>query len=139
MRVDPSAPVLVVDDSITMGRIICTLLKQAGFRSVELVQSGAEALVQLRAKSYAIVISDWNMEPMSGYDLLKEIRSDNRLANVRFLMISAETSIDKVVAAKRARADSYLVKPFDAETLRKKIVEAFRSRDTMSQDLHQPA
>ena len=102
MRLDLSLRVLVVDDFNTMTRIICNILKQIGYQNVEMVNSGNEALAKLRAEKFSIVISDWNMESMSGYDLLKEIRSDEKLANVCFIMISAEPSISRVVEAKKA-------------------------------------
>ncbi len=138
MRLDLSLPVLVVDDFTTMTRIIGNILKQIGFENVEMVHSGNEALAKLRAEKYSIVISDWNMESMSGYDLLKEIRSDERLANVCFIMISAEASISHVVGAKKAHADSYLVKPFNALSLKAKIEEAFANRRIGGGSFHQP-
>jgi two-component system chemotaxis response regulator CheY len=139
MRLDLSLPVLVVDDFTTMTKIICNILKQIGFQNVDMVHSGNEALAKLRAQKYSLVISDWNMESMSGYDLLKEIRSDEKLANVCFIMISAEASISHVVEARNAHADSYVVKPFNAQSLKAKIEEAFTNRRTSGGSFHQPA
>lgn len=139
MRLDLSLPVLVVDDFTTMTRIISKLLKQIGYQNVDMVYGGNEALAKLRAEKYALVISDWNMNSMSGYDLLKEIRSDEQLANVCFIMISAEASISHVVEAKKAHADSYVVKPFNAQSLKAKIEEAFANRRTGGGSFHQPA
>jgi two-component system, chemotaxis family, chemotaxis protein CheY len=130
MQIEQTKPVLVVEDSLTVGRIICGILGRLGFKDVDLVSNGLDALVQLEEKKYAMIISDWNMEPMSGYELLKQIRSDEKLTQVCFLMVSAQPSIENVVAARNARADSYLIKPFTAETLKIKIEEAARSRNS---------
>ena len=139
MRIGQAPSVLVVEDSPIISRIVCGILKQIGLTNVDVAGSGPEALTQLRAKQYSIVISDWNMQPMSGYELLKEVRSDNRLAQVCFLMISAEPSIEKVVAARKAQADSYLLKPFNADTLKMKIDEAFKVRNAANALLRQSA
>ena len=80
MALDLSMPILVVDDYSTMIRIICNLLKQLGYQNIDDANDGATALAKMRAKRYGLVISDWNMEPMSGYDLLKEVRADTALA-----------------------------------------------------------
>jgi two-component system, chemotaxis family, chemotaxis protein CheY len=125
MTVDLSLPVLVVDDSVTMTRIICTILNQAGFQKVEVAVGGASALEKLRAEKYSIVIADWNMEPMNGYELLKVIRSDESLKDIRFIMVSAEASASHVLAAKEANANGFIVKPFSAQTLMAKIERAF--------------
>ena len=76
MAIDMSMPVLVVDDYNTMIRIIRNLLKQLGFEDVDDASDGSAALAKLREKKYGLVISDWNMEPMTGYELLKEVRAD---------------------------------------------------------------
>jgi two-component system chemotaxis response regulator CheY len=83
MAVDVSMPVLVVDDYNTMIRIIRNLLKQLGFEDVDDASDGSAALAKLREKKYGLVISDWNMEPMTGYELLKEVRSDPGLKRPR--------------------------------------------------------
>ena len=76
MALDPSMPVLVVDDYSTMVRIIRNLLRQLGFADVDDANDGAAALAKMHAKRYGLVISDWNMEPMTGYDLLRQVRAD---------------------------------------------------------------
>ena len=139
MRIDQSLPVLVVDDYTTMTRIIRTILKQLGFANVERVHDGNQALAKLRDGSYSMVISDWNMAPMSGYDLLKEVRSDEKLANIVFIMISVESSIPRVVAARKAQADSYVTKPFSAQTLKAKIEEACANSAAIRGSGHQAA
>src|SRR5262249_25427855 len=120
-----SMPILVVDDYGTMIRIIRNLLKQLGFDNVDDASDGALALTKMRGRRYGLVISDWNMEPMTGYDLLKEIRSDPNLAGTPFIMVTAESKTDNVVAAKRAGVNNYIVKPFNAQTLKSKIETVF--------------
>ena len=121
MALDKNMNVLIVDDYKTMLRIIRNLLKQLEFDKVEEATDGAEALAKLRAGNFGLVISDWNMEPMTGLDLLKEVRADARLKNLPFIMITAESKTENVVAAKQAGVSNYIVKPFNAETLRGKI------------------
>jgi two-component system chemotaxis response regulator CheY len=114
-------PILIVDDYKTMLRIIRNLLKQLGFNNVDEAMDGSSALQKLRAKDYGLVISDWNMEPMSGIDLLKEVRADTKLKAVPFIMITAESKTDNVIAAKEAGVNNYIVKPFNAATLKDKL------------------
>jgi two-component system chemotaxis response regulator CheY len=121
MAIDKSMNVLIVDDYKTMLRIIRNLLKQLEFDNVEEATDGAEALAKLRAGNFGLVISDWNMEPMTGLDLLKEVRADSRLKHLPFIMITAESKTENVIAAKQAGVSNYIVKPFNAETLREKI------------------
>jgi two-component system, chemotaxis family, chemotaxis protein CheY len=113
--------VLIVDDYKTMLRIIRNLLKQIDFNNVEDASDGGEALTKLRAGSFGLVISDWNMVPMTGLQLLQEVRADARLKSTPFIMITAESKTENVVAAKQAGVSNYIVKPFNAETLRDKI------------------
>ena len=118
---DKNTNVLIVDDYKTMLRIIRNLLKQLDFNNVEEASDGQEALSKLRAGHFGLVISDWNMEPMTGLDLLKEVRADARLKTLPFIMITAESKTENVVAARAAGVSNYIVKPFNAETLREKI------------------
>jgi two-component system chemotaxis response regulator CheY len=104
-----------------MLRIIRNLLKQLEFNNVDEAVDGQEALAKLRAGNFGLVISDWNMAPMTGLDLLKEVRADQRLKDMPFIMITAESKTENVVAAKQAGVSNYIVKPFNAETLREKI------------------
>lgn len=127
MHLDLSLAVLVVDDTDDHSRLMCAVLKRIGYENVEIARNGKEALEKLRLRRFAIVISDWNMEPLNGFELLTEIRADNQLAKIRFIMVSGESDISHVVAAKKAKANSYLVKPFSSHALRQKIEEAFAS------------
>jgi len=114
--------ILVVDDYNTMRRILRNLLEQLGFKNVDEAESGSAALEKLRTgKSYGMVISDWNMEPMTGLQLLKEVRSDVKLKAMPFIMVTAESKTENVVAAKEAGVNNYIVKPFNAATLKQKM------------------
>ncbi len=113
---DTSVTVLVVDDYNTMRRIIKNLLNQIGFQNVEEADNGATAYDKLRAQKFGLVISDWNMEPMTGLELLKLVRADNALKTLPFIMVTAESKTENVIAV-----SNYIVKPFNAETLKSKI------------------
>jgi two-component system, chemotaxis family, chemotaxis protein CheY len=126
MSVDLSMPVLVVDDYTTMVRIIRNLLRQLGFENVDDARDGSSALEKMRARRYGLVISDWNMEPMTGYDLLKQMRSDPQLGRTPFIMVTAESKTENVIAAKKAGVSNYIVKPFNAQTLQSKIEAVFK-------------
>ncbi len=122
MTVDKSMSILIVDDYKTMLRIIRNLLKQLDFENVDEATDGSSALQKMREKSYGLVISDWNMEPMTGLQLLREVRADQKLKDTPFIMITAESKKENVVAAREAGVSNYIVKPFNAETLKGKLV-----------------
>jgi two-component system chemotaxis response regulator CheY len=130
MNFDSSMPILVVDDYQTMVRIIRNLLKQLGFEDVDEASDGSEALNKMRERRYGLIISDWNMAPMTGYELLKQVRADRDLHSTPFIMVTAESKTENVIAAKRAGVNNYIVKPFNAQTLKAKI-------DAVSQSMHQ--
>jgi two-component system chemotaxis response regulator CheY len=122
VAVNKNINVLIVDDYTTMLRIIKNLLKQLGFNNVDEATDGSMALEKIKAKEYGLVISDWNMEPMTGLELLKQVRGSTAdFKNVPFIMITAESKTENVVAAKQAGVNNYIVKPFNAETLKTKI------------------
>ena len=125
MAVDLSMPVLVVDDYSTMIRIIRNLLKQLGFEHIDDANDGSAALSKMRSKKYGLVISDWGMQPMTGYDLLREVRADPELATTPFIMITAESKTENVILAKKAGVNNYIVKPFSATTLMTRIEAVF--------------
>ncbi len=125
MALDPSMPVLVVDDYSPMGRIIRNLLRQLGFGDVDDAPDGAAALAKMHAKRYGLVISDWNMEPMTGFDLLRQVRGDPDLGDTPFIMVTAESRTENVIAARKAGVNNYIVKPFNAQTLKTKIEAVF--------------
>ncbi len=121
MSLDTTMPILVVDDYQTMVRIIRNLLKQLGFDDVDEAQDGTSALARMKQKRYGLVISDWNMQPMTGYELLKNVRADEELRQTPFIMVTAESKTENVIAAKKAGVNNYIVKPFNAQTLKTKI------------------
>jgi len=121
MGVDMQMPILVVDDYRTMVRIIQNLLKQLGFTNLDEAANGAEALSKLRSGKFGLVISDWNMEPMTGYELLQNVRADPDLKDLPFIMVTAESKTENVIAAKQAGVNNYIVKPFNAATLKAKM------------------
>ena len=125
MAVNHSMLVLIVDDYKTMIRIIRNLLKQLGFANVDEAGDGTAALNMMRQKDYGLIISDWNMEPMTGYELLREVRADGRLSRTPFIMVTAESKTENVIAAKKAGVNNYIVKPFNAATLKSKIDAIF--------------
>ncbi len=122
MAVDKNMPILIVDDYKTMLRIIRNLLNQLNFANVDEASDGNTALDKMRASPPELVISDWNMEPMTGLQLLREVRADATLKSTPFIMITAESKTENVVAAKEAGVSNYIVKPFNAETLKNKLV-----------------
>ena len=125
MALDPKMPVLVVDDSSMMFRIISELLQQIGFSDIDHALDGGTALEKLRAKRYGLVLSDWNMQPKTGYTLLRRMREDPATKSTPFIMMTAESKSEYVVAANKAGVNDYVVKPFTAQTLRAKIERIF--------------
>lgn len=121
MTVDKNMNILIVDDYKTMLRIINNLLRQLGFVNIDEATDGTMALDLFNKKKYGLVISDWNMEPMSGLDLLKSVRALNDNQSVPFIMVTAESKTENVVAAKQAGVNNYIIKPFNADTLKTKI------------------
>jgi two-component system chemotaxis response regulator CheY len=133
MAIDHTMPVLIVDDYNTMIRIIRNLLRQLGFEDIHDASDGSEALAKMRERKFGLVISDWNMEPMTGYALLKEVRSDPALSETPFIMVTAESKTENVIAAKKAGVSNYIVKPFNAQTLQTKIEAVFKVPDAAAE------
>lgn len=125
MAIDKNIRVLVVDDYNTMRRIIGSLLRQLDLSNISEAENGQEALAKLKQDKFGLVISDWNMQPMTGLDLLKAVRSDANLKMLPFIMVTAESKTENVVEAKQAGVSNYIVKPFNAETLKRKLASVF--------------
>jgi two-component system chemotaxis response regulator CheY len=121
MAVDKNMKIMIVDDYSTMLRILRNLLRQLEFNNVEEANNGGDALQKLREGPFNLIISDWNMQPMTGLELLKEVRADAKLKHIPFIMVTAESKTDNVIAAKQAGVSNYIVKPFNAETLKTKM------------------
>jgi two-component system chemotaxis response regulator CheY len=126
MAFERAHPILIVDDYSRMLRIIRGLLRQLGYQQVEEAADGASALEKLRQKPFSLVISDWNMEPMSGLELLREVRADPALAALPFIMVTAEARAAKIAEAQRAGVSGYIIKPFGAEALNLQIAAIAR-------------
>ena len=122
MAVDKNMSILIVDDYKTMLKIVRNLLAQLGFTNVDEATDGNMAFTKLKEKKYGLVISDWNMEPVSGFELLKRVRADDQVKTVPFIMVTAESKTENVIAAKEAGVNNYIVKPFNGETLKGKLV-----------------
>jgi two-component system chemotaxis response regulator CheY len=125
MAINKAMPILIVDDYKTMLRIIRGLLNQLGFNNVDEATDGTAALQLINQKQYGLVISDWNMEPMSGYELLQKVRGAEKTRMLPFIMVTAESKTENVILAKQAGVSNYIVKPFNADTLKGKIEAVF--------------
>lgn len=121
MAVDMNMPILIVDDFRTMLRILEGFLRQYGFTDIDDATDGQKALELMKRKKYGLVLSDWNMEPMSGFDLLKAVRANPAIQTVPFILITAESKPDNIIAAKQAGVNNYIVKPLSAVTLKEKM------------------
>jgi len=126
MPADPNMKILVVDDMSTMRRIVKNIMKQLGFANVEEAENGQEALVKLRAEPFGFIISDWNMPVMTGIELLRAVRADDKLKPTPFLMVTAEAQKENLIEAIQAGVSNYIVKPFTAEVLQEKINKIFK-------------
>jgi two-component system chemotaxis response regulator CheY len=121
MSVDKTMNVLVVDDYKSMVRIVRGLLNQLGFQNVDEALDGPSALALIKSKTYGLVLSDWNMQPMSGLELLKEVRAADRTKSLPFVMVTAEAKAENVVAARQAGVNNYVIKPFTLAVLKQKL------------------
>lgn len=121
--------ILIVDDFSTMRRIIKNLLRDLGFTNTHEADDGVTALPMLRSGDYDFLVTDWNMPGMSGIDLLKEVRSDAKLAALPILMVTAEAKRDQIIEAAQAGVNGYVVKPFTAQVLKEKIEKIFERVD----------
>lgn len=121
MNANQTTRILIVDDFKTMLKIIENLLRQLGFRQIDEATDGVRALEMVKTNKYDLILSDWNMEPMNGLDLLKAIRAHEPTKTTPVILITAESKVENIVAAKQAGVNNYIVKPFNANTLKEKI------------------
>jgi len=122
---DKNMKILVVDDFSTMRRIIKNLLRDLGFTNISEADDGSTALPMLQSGDFDFLVTDWNMPIMTGIDLLKAVRADERLSTMPVLLVTAEAKKDQIVEAAQAGVNGYVVKPFTAETLKEKIEKIF--------------
>ena len=125
MSLNKNMRVVIVDDYTTMLRILRNLLRQLEINNVEEASDGDSAYLLMHKNPPDLVISDWNMVPVSGLDLLRKVRADAKLKHIPFIMVTAESKTENVIAAKQAGVSNYIVKPFNADTLRAKIASVF--------------
>jgi two-component system chemotaxis response regulator CheY len=128
MPLDLSMNVLVVDDFLTMRRILKNILKQVGFKTMEEAEDGAQALEMIKNADppFDLIIADWNMPKMTGIELLKAIRADAELKHLPVIMVTAEAQKSRVLEAVQAGVSNYIVKPFTAETVKAKLEQVFK-------------
>lgn len=127
MAVDMNMKILIVDDFKTMLKIIDSLLRQLGFKNIDEATDGTAALEKIKSTKYDLILSDWNMEPMSGFDLLKAVRADPASKAIPVILITAESKVENIIAAKQAGVNNYIVKPFNAITLKEKLTAVIGS------------
>ncbi len=125
MAIDTSIKVLVVDDFATMRRIVKGVLKQLGFNNIVEAEDGSAALEVLKNDTVGLIVSDWNMPKMTGLDLLKVVRADEKLKGTPFIMVTAEGQKENVIEAVKAGVSNYIVKPFTPETFNEKLAKVF--------------
>lgn len=118
--------ILVVDDFSTMRRIIRNLLQETGDHTIDEAEDGVQALRKLRSSHYDFLVTDWNMPNMSGFELLKAVRSDSSLRTIPVLMVTAEAKRDQIVAAAQAGVNGYIIKPFNGKQLEDKMEKIFQ-------------
>lgn len=128
MSIDKSTPILVVDDYAVMLKIVRSILASLGFREIDEAADGRIALAKMRRRRYGLVISDWDMQPMSGHDLLRAVRAAPELSLTPFIMIAAAPRPENVAAATRDGANAFIAKPFSANILMDRIAHACRAR-----------
>ena len=122
---DTNMKILIVDDFSTMRRIIKNLLRDLGFNNTAEADDGKTALPMLQSNDFDFLVTDWNMPGMTGIELLKAVRADEKLASLPVLMVTAEQKRDQIVEAAQAGVNGYIVKPFTAATLKEKIDKIF--------------
>ena len=121
MVADKSMNVLVVDDYKSMVRIVRGMLNQLGFVNIDDAPDGAAAMALLKEKDYGLVLSDWNMQPVTGLELLKQVRAEERTKKTPFVMVTAEAKVENVIAARQAGVNNYVIKPFTLAVLKQKL------------------
>jgi two-component system chemotaxis response regulator CheY len=125
VELDKNMKILIVDDFSTMRRIIKNLLRDLGFSNTHEADDGQTALPMLRSGDFQFLVTDWNMPGMSGIDLLRAVRADEKLRALPVLMVTAEAKRDQIIEAAQAGVNGYVVKPFTAQALKEKIEKIF--------------
>ena len=129
VALDKNMKILIVDDFSTMRRIIKNLLRDLGFTNTVEADDGTTALPILQAGTIDFLVTDWNMPGMTGIELLRAVRADDKLKSIPVLMVTAEAKRDQIIAAAQAGVNGYVVKPFTAVALKEKIEKIFERID----------
>lgn len=124
----PNSRILIVDDFPTMRKIVRGVLRQLGFNNIEEAEDGAQAYAKLEKEEFDFIVSDWNMPNMTGLELLKAVRANPKTKHLPFLMVTAEADKENIVEAVKSGVSNYVVKPFNAGTLKEKIEKIFAAR-----------
>lgn len=127
--------VLIVEDRPIMLKILRKLLAAGGFREIDEAINGRAALDLLAVKSFDLILSDWNMDELSGFDLLKSVRANPATAHTPFILVTAEAKAENILAAQKAGVDGYLIKPFGADALTLAIQKALKKNVEVSAPL----
>ncbi len=122
MMVDRGMRVLVVDEMTTMARSIARLLGELGFVNIDEIHDCRDAMRLLAVRRYGLVLSDWEMSPVTGFELLRTVRADPAMKSLPFILVTSEVRVEKVIAARQAGVSGYLVKPFSDALLKQKLV-----------------
>ena len=117
--------ILVVDDFSTMRRIVKNLLADLGLTNVAEAEDGGVAFTMLKQGGFDFVVTDWNMPGVTGIELLKMIRADEKLKTLPVLMVTAEAKREQIIEAAQAGVNGYIIKPFTAATLKEKLDKIF--------------
>ena len=117
--------ILIVDDFSTMRRIVKNLLGDLGFTTTAEAEDGNSALAALRASPFDFIVTDWNMPGMTGIELLKAVRADDKLKTLPVLMVTAEAKREQIIEAAQSGVNGYIIKPFTAQTLEEKLGKIF--------------
>ena len=123
MTIHHFSSILIVDDSGAVRSVVRKLLTQLGFKNIDEAPDGEAALKKISEQHFSLVISDWNMEPMSGNILLENVRANKKYTNLPFIMMTADPSIERIVQAKKAGVTCFINKPFRADELQAKILQ----------------
>lgn len=115
--------VLIVDDFLTMRRIVKKILRDLDFQNIIEAEDGTVAVDVLNSNKVDLIVSDWNMPKMTGLELLKHVRENEQTRDIPFLMVTAEAQKENIVEAVKAKVSNYIVKPFTAATLEEKLAK----------------
>ncbi len=119
--------ILAVDDSATMRRILKNTLSRAGYTDVVEAEDGVDAWAKLQAGGFNFIITDWNMPNMSGLEFVNAVRESEQFKTIPIIMVTTRSVKDDIIAAMKAGANNYVVKPFTPDTLKEKIASVLAS------------